>query len=579
MILGLFWMVVANAATLLGAHAILRRVSTGKGHLDAAFFLVLRFALISAAVLIAGLTHSLTATGVGLMGLVALAALFAAGAHRQIRRPEFPDAGRLLTILTVIVAARLLAQVWVFAPYNYDAISYHLTKIAEWVRAGAFTREMGVDTHAPFPAGFELVETWWVVFLHHDVLIEMAGVEFLALACAGCYALARESGVTERWAYFAAFAYGLTPGLHLSATSCLNDVPVAALEVTTAAFVMARAPWAWIALVVGLGIGIKPTYGYALPGFLLLAYFVRRNPPPTSLSRKFAVAMMGWGAFLGLFWYGRNMIWFGSPIYPVGTGGLVAKTGLLKIQFGPSFSSALKNVSDLLESRVYDDFVAYGSLLNGISGWGALAFACGLAALLISLRTDPALRRIAMAFGVSLACVLLLVNHDDWYMRFVMFFPAVLSIAMAKLSNRLRPMLAIVGAALIFQFLATFFPVDLPLKSVKTLWSQGWRDRSAAAIYRADLPADSVAFFIAEPIHNRGESYLLYGPDYSRRVVYLRAKTVAEMIDEIDRERVRFLYRSRETEMTEFILQECIRQGHLRLVSGRLYERLQQSGR
>src|SRR5439155_312253 len=78
-------------------------------------------------------------------------------------------------------------------------------------------------------SGFELIETWWVVFLHHDVLIELAGVEFLLLSGAGAYALAREMGWSGKCASRAALLFIMTPGLHLQATSCLNDGPVAAL--------------------------------------------------------------------------------------------------------------------------------------------------------------------------------------------------------------------------------------------------------------------------------------------------------------------------------------------------------------
>jgi hypothetical protein len=433
---------------------------------------------------------------------------------------------------------------------------------------------MGVDTHAPFPAGFELLETWWIVFLHHDVLIEMAGVECLILAFAGCYALARELNLSERWASFAAVTYMMTPGLHLSATSCLNDVSVAALVVTTMAFVLGQSPWSWMALAIGFGMGTKPTYAYALPGVVLLAFLLRRIPKTPEPSRRLAwgVALLGFA--LGAFWYVRNAVWYGNPIHPVGAKGLVASTGELKIQFGPSPSSALKNVLDLLQSRVYDDFMAYGPLLNHISGWGALAFACGLLALILVLRADDHghVRKVALAFGVSLASVLLLVNHDPWYMRFVLFFPALLSIATAKLIETCRPTLAIAGTALFFQFLATFVPADLQWKNVSALARQSWRERSAATLVGGVPPSDSVAYFIIEPIHNRGESYFLYGPDYSHRVVYLRGSTAQQIREELERGKARVLYRSKETDAKAPLFQDCLRGGFLKPLDGRFYE-------
>ncbi len=568
MIPGLAALLVANAASFLGAQAIARRTSTGKPHLDAVFVLLVRLALISAVVLLAGATRLLNPWVLGGLGLVALIPL-----ARTCTRPALPDFGRLLAILAAVVVVRLLLQVWFFAPSNYDATSYHLTKVAEWVRAGGFTREMGVDTHAPFPAGFELLETWWVVFLRHDVLIEMAGVEMLALCAAGTFALARELSLTERASAWAAFLTVMTPGLHLSATSCLNDVAVAALVVVTMAFVLARVSWSWIALAVGVGIGIKPTYGYALPGVVLLHLLVRRNPrlagPARGASWTFAVA----GVAIGAFWYVRNALWFGSPIYPVGTRGLAGEDGTLKIQFGPSPANAVRNVLDVLQTRVYDDFTPYGPLLIRISGWGAVGFACGLLALPVLLRADGPFRRVALAFGVSFLSILTLVHPDPWFMRFVLFFTALLAIAAVKFLETHRPAIGIVAAALVFQFLATFVPADLVWKDARALAALPWRERSAAVTKGTTIPpADSVAYFIAEPQINRGESYVLYGPDFSRRVVYLRGKTASEIRGELEREKPRLLYRCEGTPVDAPLFKECLRQGFLKDAGNRYYE-------
>ncbi len=570
MILGLAALLVANAASLLGAQAIARKAATGKPHLDAAFVLLVRLALISTVILVAGVTGLLNAWVLGGLGLVALAGLVLT---RSFTRPTLPDLGRLLTILIAIVGLRLLLQVWFFAPSNYDATSYHLTKVAEWIRAGGFTREMGVDLCAPFPAGFELLETWWVVFLHHDVLIELAGIEMLLLSAAGTYALAREVNLTERAAAWAAFLTVLTPGLHLSATSCLNDVAVAALVVLTMAFVLARAPWSWTALAVGIGLGIKPTYGYALPGIVLLHLLVRRTPKLADPARGASWGFSAAGLLIGAFWYARNTLWFGSPIYPVGTRGLVAQDGGLKVQFGPSPANVARNVLDVLQTRVYDDLTSYGPLLIQISGWGAVGFACGLLALPVVLREDSAFRKIAAAFALSLVSVLALVQHDPWFMRFVLFFPALLSIGVVKFLEARRPAIPVAAVALAFQFLATFVSEDLRWKDARALAGLSWRERSAAVLKGSTIPpADSVAYFIAERQINRGESYVLYGPDFSRRVVYLRGTTAAEIRSELEREKPRLLYRCEGTPVETPLLQECLKRGFLKESGARYYE-------
>jgi hypothetical protein len=320
---------------------------------------------------------------------------------------------------------------------------------------------------------------------------------------------------------------------------------------------------------------VKPTFAYAIPGPLVLWLLVRRNSALAPSPKRVAAVIVLLGIVLGSFWYVRNTLWFGSPIYPVGTKGLVASTGLLKIQFGPSLASGVKNVSDLVESRVYDNFIAYGSLLIRTSGWGPLAFACGILSSLIVARKDAGFRAIGVACLVSLGAVLLLVNHDDWYMRFVLFFPVVLCIGAAKFAEDLRPLRYLIAACLAFQFLATFAPLDLPLRFVAKLWAQGWRQRTAAVVYDAIPPSDPVAYYIVEPVHERGESYFLYGPDYARRVTYFRRKATAlDVAREMDAAQTSLLYRTRETPSDDPVLLDCLKLRLLRQVSGRFYERV-----
>lgn len=566
-------MLAANAAVFLGAHAILRRAATGNGAVDLVFFLLLRLTLVSAVVLVAGWTHQLTPAVLGIAGVAALAFLVFKREHRALRRPEVPNFGKVLPILALVVLVRLLLQVWFFAPYNYDAISYHLTKIPEWVRAGGFTRQMGVDTHATFPAGFELVETWWVVFLHHDALIEFAGVEFLALAAAATFALARTVGLGDRSSFFAALIYVLTPGVQISSTSCLNDVPVAAMVLSIAALLAARAPLAWTVLALGVGVGIKPTTAYAVPGLLLTAALVRKRALLENRLPRVFWGLAATGVLIGFSWYFRNYLWFGNPIHPVGTQGLINSLGKVQIQFGPSPKSGGLNLLELLNHRMADDYLGYGSLLAYISGWGAVAFACGLLALLPTLKERPAFRQVFLGLTVSLLCVLVLVNHDPWCLRFVLWYPAVLAIATVHVAESIRPMQVVAVVGLAYQFIATFFPVDLPLSHVRTLSSMGWRERSMARIFQAECTARTVAYFIREPIHNRGESYLLYQPDYSCRVVYPTGKTTDYLIAEMDREQVRLLYQARNNPTNEPILNQAIRRNLLQPRDARFLSR------
>lgn len=551
-------MIVANAATLLGARALLRFVKVGRPAVDAVLFLLLRLLLISAAVLVAGAARGLNPLVLGLGGAGALALLVALGVHRGLRRPDFEGWERWLVVLSVVVGLRLLVQVWFFSPYLGDTLSYHLPKVAEWVRAGGFTGELGPDRRAPFPAGFELIEIWWVVFLHHDALIEMAGIEFLVLAGAAAYALARELGWSAKSATNAAVAFVLTPGLHLQATSCLNDGPVAALIASTAALIVARVHPALLLVPLGLGAGMKGTFVYALPGLAVTAWLGRREPAAPLPSLRVASGLAAAALAAGAVWYLRNWAVFGNPIHPMGPSGMTSlASGSTLQRFGPSLQGLRENLAAFLDIRIYDRMHAPDALGAGNFNWGAAAFAVGAPALVPLLREESGIRRLTLGLVLSAVTVFSLVAMDLWYPRFVLFLALLPALALGRLWERYR-FVAFLGAlGLAGALLATFVPGSLDRASLIHMLSRPVATRSSMPLPPGAGP--TVAY-LAEDF---GSGYLLYGAGYSRRVVYLREQTLEALLSRLRSEGLTRFY-AVESLLRRPLLEEGLRDGRLR---------------
>ncbi|HVE39272.1 MAG TPA: hypothetical protein VNM14_05245 [Planctomycetota bacterium] len=523
MLLGAFGMLVANAAACLGSWAVLRRLRSDASPLDPLLFLLVRLVIVSATVLGFGAAGILDGRVIGVAGAIALAGLAATGELRALPRMAISGVPRWVWIGVAFLALRLLAQVWFFAPYTTDVLSYHLPKVAEWVRSGSLFGERGVDDHATFPAGFELVEAWWVVFLRQDALIEMAGVEFLLLSVAATAAIGSALGLTPGRARVAALLYALSPGVYFQATSCLNDGAVAATLLATAALAATRAPALLIAAAVGLGAGLKPTFLFALPG--ILAWWRWAAPQFPTASRgagRARLALAALGLVLGGFWYGQNALLHGNPVYPVG-----AKS--MPVQSGPGFSSLARNVEDLIAVRIRDDQAPYGPHLDHSAGWGALAFGCGLLSLLLMARQDRNFRVAAAVFGAAAIGVLLFVAHDPWFARFLLFFPALLAVAVVRTLETMPRLLWIAAVAVASQVAGTMLPYDVTPATLRLLARQSWRERSTAASFGADIAARRVGYLAK----NRGPAYVLYGPDFSRPVVYLRSTTADGLAREI----------------------------------------------
>jgi hypothetical protein len=565
MIAGAAFLLAANAAAILLAIRLARPFLTGRAEVDLLVLLVMRFAVIALTVTLAGVAGFLDGVTLGIAAVGALPLLFALKTHRRLASLALPSLSRVQAAVLAAIALKLFLQTWFFSPHLGDAVNYYLPKVAEWIHASGFTREMGNHPHVTFPAGFEVFEAWWVVFLRHDLLIELAGVEFLALGGAATYSLARYLGVGDRAAGVAGLLYVLMPGANLAATSCLNDLAAGALVLATFALAAHRASFSLLILTAGLGLGIKPTYGYAIPGILLIMSCSRKIEASGSAGRAAMSAATASGIALGLFWYVRNCVWFGYPFYPLGS---PEPPIFPPPQFGPKLSSLAGNFLNLIDLRVYDRH-AFGAMVDDMAGWGPCAFAVGLAATVEMARLEPRSRTLCAAFAASLASVLLLVIHDAWCLKYAFFFPALLFAAAAWLIERapsVKP-IAVLGGA--YCFVATLLPYDLPEKSFRALADQSWRERSAIVLQPHEGRGESIGFFGA--IH--GRAYLYYGSDFTNRVVYLRSRTAGALIEDMKSQGITLLQAIPATEAQGLILEACVIKGSLRKVGLNLFRR------
>jgi hypothetical protein len=552
-------LLAGNLAVLLGSHALLRRVRTGEPSTDAVLFLLLRLALISAIVLLASAARLLSPSWLAAGSVVALAALVWGGEHRRLPRFRLPEVGRGALIFSAVLVLRSLIQVWIFAPFQRDALTYHLPKIGEWIQHEGFTREWGLDLRSTFPSGFELIETWWVAFLHHDVLIEMAGLEFLLLGFLSVCDLSRRMGLAPRFAFLAGLLYALTPGICLQATSCLNDAPAATLWTATAALIVGRVPWTLLILPVALGFGVKPTYGYAIPGLVLLACWWRPRP-----ATRWTLWVAALALAVGSTWYVRNAAVYGNPVHPMGPGGISVQEGYVAQRFGPSLRGLAENLSRVAETRIDDHLGPYDPELPYISGWGLAPFGIGLIAVFLAIRADPSMRRLAVAFGVSLLSVLLLVVFDPWFLRYVLFFPALFAIASAKIVGELPEVSLIAWAALLFEFAGTCVPGAFPFGAVGDLAAQPWRQRTLYP--HPDLREIDALGFLEHPA-DEVKIYPLYRPDFSRRIVPLRAASPDRLLDALRREGLQYLYCPKDHEL----VRDCLARNWIQKLGGGLY--------
>jgi len=442
---------------------------------------------------LAGLLSPLPLTALSAAGLGALALARALPWPRW--KPAKPETPRewILAGMALALAVSLGVKVFVLSPYWGDALYYHLPNVAEWVRARRLVFGFSPDLRTWFPMGFELVETWWVVFPGRDTLIEAGGVQMLLLAAVAVRVIARVHGLDAR---LAGVVFAFTPALILHATSCGNDLASGAMILAAYALVASRAPRALQAFPLLVGAGIKPTAIFAASGVLVYAL---RAGPGAKLDRRAAAALLVLGLVLGGFWYARNWVMKGHPLYPVY--GSESAAGLRADPL-ENFDTLRRTLEDL-PRRLLDRF-PFSTHASNATSWGWFILPWGIPLALIAVRGDPRFRGLAVAFTVGWFATIAMSPMNELNLRFAVWFPAIFALAAARTPGRLIVTAAL--AASLLNFAATLAPLERRARERFLIPATFPRDEPIACLFSQDLP-----------------SYLYYNSDFSRRLVYPRS--------------------------------------------------------
>lgn len=402
--------------------------------------------LLVAAWLATAAFHLLAAAGLfGLWAGLALAATGAAGAVRWLREepsradelradmralgPAILEAARSAPLLSGLAALLVLTRLFrglAAPPLAWDMLTYHLVKVARWIRTGGLASELAPDRwdgYEYFPYGGDALWAWAMVPFHSDAPLAAASVLVWCAALAAAWALARELGASTRLAAAGALALLLNPASasflasgYVENTSLFFFLAGSLFAVRVLKGVALPAEPAFSAGAFALGAGVKtagvPLLCLAL-AVLVGAFLAKRVRPAAS-----AILLTGLTVLVGLPPYVRALADRGSPLYPQAL--RVAGRTLLpghpmtdqahsgKLDPSTGAFQAKVFLRDLLIRR--PDF----DLLN--PGWGGLALAALGAVGLFALarRGSPGLA----AFLAAEAAVTLL----------ILFSPAALAL-------------------------------------------------------------------------------------------------------------------------------------------------------
>lgn len=452
-------------------------------------------ALVTASLLVAGVgLRSLDPFSIAIVAIVACGIVVALSIRREparLLRVARATAGDIVTgsrealrvvpvAILGVVAVASLAWRTVLAirlpVLDYDGFSYHLVTVDAWLQSGLISRTPQRFWSDGYPANGELLTLWLMAFTRTDDLATLTGLISVPLAIVSTIGLARVLGAGRPWAVMAGLLMAVTPALVVLTTTTYVDIPTVAYLAAGWYFglsaLLARdgprrnALLALAGVACGVGMGTKATLLLPLGvmATALVVDVVRRSPRiGWALVRNSALVVVP-VLLLGAYWYVKNIIVFGNPIWPFKVGPLpgVGTVDELIVQT-PKQMASLAPLGRVLFSWFADPGLsnyAYDTRIGGFGIQWAGVLALGLLGGFMALRR----RHWPVLLIVGPAVLTLLTMPMSWWPRLTLFVPlaavALAAVALSRLSQA-RP----VGRAI-----ATVAAAGLVLAASASLW-------------------------------------------------------------------------------------------------------------
>ena len=236
-------------------------------------------------------------------------------------------AGLLWPLFWGVAGATLLVHVVVMGlfqfPDDFDCLMYHMPLMDLWIQQGSlYVPDFGANWF--LAANNEVLALWLTAPFSGDFLAALNNVPAIVIWATALVQLGRQLGLRGSWAHLAAFVTMMVLTLDQQYHNISNDIAVAAYFVAglsySLRYVKSLETCAlWLAgACIGLLAGVKYfALGYAMvliAIILAMALLVRGPRAAARAAGVFALTV----PLLGGYWYLRNWVLTGTPLYPMG---------------------------------------------------------------------------------------------------------------------------------------------------------------------------------------------------------------------------------------------------------------------
>jgi len=495
----------------------------------------------------------------------------------QIRTSSFT---LILFFLILLEIVWILFLGFLFPPYVWDAITYHLSSVAYWLQAGKIHLiNTPVSRSNIYPMNVELFFLWNVIFLGNDVLVDLSQCFFALLGLLTIYALTRKVGVSAKSSLAASAVFFFTPLILIQSKTCQTDLAAAVLFLIALNFVFQYGKDSKVSHLIvsglagGMLMGSKSTglplvfclYLYLLVNWARL-HFKKSKPGGTILQKDglpvYARFMVNNLYFLvpvfilGSYWYLRNWVYFNNPV-----GHEIKMFGFILFKGGvgppkPGFTTLWANLR-LLPSRWFELIDDYYNADRSAYGpqWIILGIPSAAFFLVNSIKNkakdNPGL---VLFFILAFLFSIFILFPDPWTARLVLFLPAMGAVSLGYVLDNfsrkgrilLQRLILIVISWSIFNaashsyFTAAKFKrfLYLPLEKRTTANFGLFVSPAYSFIDNHAEDGDHIGY----TVHGDGFVYPLFGSRLQRKVYYIHhGFSLSEMISKIEEKKIKYL--------------------------------------
>ncbi len=263
----------------------------------------------------------------------------------------YASAGLLAAAVTYVYLGRIELILAVF-PSNYDAMTYHLSRVGYWLQYRSFYPWPTPNPRqTTFPMNSELGMLWTVLWWGTDRLTGFVQWSAVPFSMIGIYGITRQLRYSRWQSAMTGLLWATLAQVLYQSSTPQNDLVTAGFWVACIYFFFAGlrderpASYALSGLALGLAFGTKGTSFMVLPGLafalLVVAWIFHKQAAFwASIARWSVACVLGVGLF-GSYAYIQNMLAFGAPFGPS-----TARSGSALVEAdgqGPTYGQRLRD--------------------------------------------------------------------------------------------------------------------------------------------------------------------------------------------------------------------------------------------